>query len=116
MWQRFKQSTNRCFAAPCGVLKFDVERTPKNAKNVAQLCRHCCCPNKQTDNPLASYPLKTQKQMEELIDAKDYEALKNLSQQFMQNDFYEIFSPLSGLPEDTIIIDLYQSLDHIIFA
>lgn len=53
--------------------------------NVAQLCRYCLCPTEDTDNHMANYPLKTEKMIKDLTDARDHKALKALSQQPIDN-------------------------------
>ena len=59
-------------------------------QQVAQLCRHCECPNQDTDKVLPAYPFKAQQQMSDLIEQKDLEALRSMSQQCMHNAFYSI--------------------------
>ena len=58
--------------------------------NVAQLCRYCYCPTEEADNPAARYKMKTQKKIEKLVDKKDLDALKQISQQCIRNAFYPV--------------------------
>ena len=59
-------------------------------KLIAQLCRYCCCPNDQTDEPYATFNLKSQPMIQKLVDNDDREALRALSQQPIQNCWYEV--------------------------
>ena len=52
---------------------------------VAQLCRYCECPTNESDNPKAHYRLKTVTKIKGLVARKDENALKNLSQQLIDN-------------------------------
>lgn len=65
--------------------------------NIQQLCRYCCIPNAETDNPYAKrYPLKTPEMIQPLVDTKDLEGLRALSQNCIDNTWYDIiFSPIS---------------------
>ena len=69
-------------------------------KGVQQLCRYCTCPTDHSDHVRASYPKKTTPLMQGLVDAKDFDGLKKMSQQIIQNAWYKIrFTPaLGGLP------------------
>lgn len=58
--------------------------------NVAQLCRYCHCPTADADNPRANYKLKTQKEIERLVNRQDLDALKAMSQQCIRNAFYSV--------------------------
>ena len=78
-------------------LKVDGEEADKlcgkygvRTGNVAQLCRYCECPTDKSDRPLANYPLKTTKKIQRLIDRKDDEALKQLSQHRINNAMYSL--------------------------
>jgi len=58
---------------------------------IKNLCRYCCVPNEETDDPKASkYPRKTQAMVEELVQAKDIVALKEISQQCFDNCWYKV--------------------------
>lgn len=62
--------------------------------NVKSLCRSCTCPREDTDNPKACYPFKTVEMMEKLIEDKDVDGLKELSQQNIENAWYKVrFNP-----------------------
>jgi hypothetical protein len=67
----------------CG--KFTVR-----TKNVKHLCRYCHCPTDQGDNPLAKYKMKTQGDIQKLIDKGDLVQLKAISQQNIQNAWYKV--------------------------
>jgi hypothetical protein len=58
--------------------------------NVASLCRYCCCPTSYSDDPLADYPRKTVPMIKALIDNKDVEGLKSMSQQQIKNAWHPI--------------------------
>jgi hypothetical protein len=57
-------------------------------EKVSQLCRYCCCPNSQTDEPYATFNLKSQTTIQKLVDNNDDEALRALSQHKFQNCWY----------------------------
>ncbi len=57
---------------------------------VAHLCRYCHCPTAQADNPHANFKLKTQAEIERLIERKDLEGLQAISQQCLRNAFYSV--------------------------
>jgi len=59
-------------------------------RNVKQLCRECECPTLDSDNHLASFRAKTQQRIANLVINKDEPALKNMSQQYILNAFYDI--------------------------
>ena len=81
-------------------IKGDTEEHDKHCghylsrtQKVSQLCRYCTCPNKYTDSPLANYPFKTPEMIQKLVDLNTEVAdkkLRNLSQQKMQNAWYQI--------------------------
>lgn len=56
--------------------------------NVKMLCRYCECPTQRCDDPLANYPVKRMAKIQALIDNKDWQGLKDLSQQYITNAFY----------------------------
>ena len=58
--------------------------------NVSQLCRYCECPTMQSGDPLISFPLKTKNKIQRLVNNGDLDALKGLSQQYIQNAFYPL--------------------------
>jgi len=59
-------------------------------RNVKQLCRYCKCPTHKSDDHLANYPMKAKAQIQALVDKKDLQELKNLSQQCIQNACYKL--------------------------
>ena len=58
--------------------------------NVKQLCRHCCCPTNQSDNIRAKFKKKTPKMIGKLVEKRDTEGLKMISQQNLHNAFHRI--------------------------
>jgi len=58
--------------------------------NVAQLCRYCTCPTQESDLVFALNPQKTVKMIQNLVDARDFDGLQQLSQQCIQNAWYKI--------------------------
>jgi hypothetical protein len=59
-------------------------------QNVACLCRYCECPTEESSNQRANYRLKDPKRITKMIQKKDLEGLKAISQQFIQNAFYKV--------------------------
>ena len=59
-------------------------------RQVAQLCRYCYCPTDECDDPLAHYQKKTVTKIMKLIDKKDYNGLKKISQQLLDNACYKL--------------------------
>lgn len=57
---------------------------------VAQLCRQCCCPTDESDDPWANYAPKTVEKLVRLVQKKDFEGLRALSQQYIQNALYKV--------------------------
>ena len=58
------------------------------------LCRYCCCPTEDSNNPEARYPFKTVPMIKRLVDQGETSALKSLAQQNCKNTFHKIrFSP-----------------------
>lgn len=57
---------------------------------VAQLCRYCTCPTVNSDLVLARYPRKTTPTIKQLVEAQDFEGLRLLSQQMIQNAWYKM--------------------------
>lgn len=58
--------------------------------NVKCLCRFCCCPTSESDNPRANYPRKTVEMIAELVQNNDRQGLKNLSQHNINNALYKL--------------------------
>lgn len=59
------------------------------AKGVKSLCRYCTCPTNEVDDPYADHPRKNPEMLSNLIRKHDMGALKELSQQFIFNMWYE---------------------------
>jgi hypothetical protein len=59
-------------------------------KNVKQLCRYCCCPTSESDDPKHKPKMKTVKMIHRLVQKEDQEALKDLSQQMIENALYRL--------------------------
>jgi len=61
-------------------------------KNVQNLCRYCCVPNDETDDPKASeFPRKSTTMVQDLVNAGDIDGLKAiLSQQYFENCWYKV--------------------------
>lgn len=59
-------------------------------KNIKNICRYCTIPTNETNKHLAKYPYKTVTKIQRLIDREDTEALKEISQQNIQNAMYAI--------------------------
>ncbi len=55
---------------------------------VRNLCRYCLCPTEDTDNVKANYPYKTEPMIKKLVDKKDVEGLRAMSQQPFPNAFH----------------------------
>jgi hypothetical protein len=67
-------------------IKCDTEEADKlvgkygsRGPNVKQICRYCCCPMDESDNPRANYPRKTLDMIKDLIQNNDQEGLKAIS-------------------------------------
>ena len=67
----------------CG--KFTVRTS-----NVKHICRYCHCPTSDADNPNAKYKMKTPQEIQRLVDRGDLEALREMSQQNIQNAWYPV--------------------------
>ena len=59
-------------------------------KNVKHVCRYCHCPTADADNPLAKYPLKTQPEIQKLVQKGKLERLQAISQQYIENAWYDV--------------------------
>jgi len=59
-------------------------------QNVQQLCRHCTCPNNDTDGPHECFPKETPEMIQDMIDQNDKDGLQSVSQQPLQNVWHEI--------------------------
>ena len=58
--------------------------------NVKCICRYCECPTDEADDPFAEYRLKKMANIQRLVDNNDLEALKEVSQQNIQNACYKL--------------------------
>jgi uncharacterized protein Smg (DUF494 family) len=93
--------------------------------NVSQLCRYCCCPTQDTDNPQANYDFKTVPMVKAFVDAKDMVALQDLSQHCFDNAFHKLrFSPINNqgihgaTPSEmlhAILLGTFQMLRDVLF-
>ena len=59
-------------------------------KNVKHVCRYCHCPTSDADNPLAKYPLKTQPEIQKLVEKGKLARLQAMSQQYIENAWYDV--------------------------
>ena len=59
-------------------------------KNVSQLCRYCQCPTHESDDPFGIHQPKTKHLIQSLVNRKDEERLKELSQQMIENATYKL--------------------------
>ena len=78
-------------------MRADMEEADKlcgaytcRALTVSQLCQKCEIPALETNDHLASYPAKTVKKIDRLCRKKDLLGLKELSQQPIDNAFYQL--------------------------
>jgi hypothetical protein len=55
---------------------------------VSQLCRYCCCPLDQSDDPFCRYAKKNVRMMTSLVNNNDVKGLKAMSQQNIRNATY----------------------------
>ena len=59
-------------------------------KGVSNLCRYCDIKNDDTDEPYKTFTMKTQARIEKLVDEEDFDGLKNISQQHLENCWYTV--------------------------
>ena len=60
-------------------------------KNVQNLCRYCCVPNDDTDDPKASnFARKSPRMVQELVNVGDLEGMKAISQQYFTSCWYKV--------------------------
>jgi len=58
---------------------------------VKQLCQHCCCPTDQSKNNIrAKFKKKTHKMIGKLVEKRDTEGLKKLSEHNLHNSFHRV--------------------------
>ena len=94
--------------------------------NVKHVCRYCHCPVTEADDPRANYKLKTQGEIERLVSRGDLDALKQISQQRIQNAWYDVAfheANKSGIhgacPSEklhAILLGIFKYLREIFFA
>ena len=60
---------------------------PRHAKHV---CRYCHCPMNKSDDPRARYKLKTQTEIQNLVQKGQLGKLKAISQQYINNAWYKV--------------------------
>ena len=58
--------------------------------NVKQVCRYCHCPTNKADDPRANYKLKTQSEIQKLVQKGKLDRLQSISQQNIQNAWYDV--------------------------
>ena len=54
------------------------------------MCQHCHCPTEEADDPRVKHKKKNPEQIQKLVDKQDIEGLKAISQQCIQNAWYEV--------------------------
>ena len=59
-------------------------------KNIREVCRYCHAKTKDLGNAYGEFVRRTQEEIQNLIDAEDWEELKEISQQIIQNAWYEL--------------------------
>ena len=58
--------------------------------NIKQICRYCHCPTSKADDPRVTHKMKSQTEIQKLIDQGRLDKLRDLSQQNIRNAFYEV--------------------------
>ncbi len=59
-------------------------------KNVKHVCRYCHCPMGKSDDPRARYKLKTQPEIQNLVEKGELAKLQAISQQHINNAWYKV--------------------------
>ena len=59
-------------------------------EHVKHICRYCHCPMSLADDPRARYPMKTQPEIQNLIEKQKLHQLQQISQQYIQNAWYRV--------------------------
>lgn len=59
-------------------------------RNIRHICRYCHCPTDKADDPRAKHPLKTQPEIQKLIQKQDLVRLQAISQQYIKNAWYDV--------------------------
>ena len=60
------------------------------SRGVSQLCRYCTCPTDESDKCSMYFPYKTEPKIKKLVQKNSLQKLKDLSQQPIDNAFYEL--------------------------
>ena len=55
-----------------------------------QICRKCHIPLQRADDHMAKYPIKTEHEIQQLVENADIEGLRALSQTYLRNCFYNV--------------------------
>lgn len=58
--------------------------------NVKCLCRYCCCPTEESDDPKAKYPMKTPQMINNAIARQEWHKFTYWSQHIIQNAWYDV--------------------------
>jgi hypothetical protein len=58
--------------------------------NVGCLCRYCCCPTEASDDPKASFPMKTPEMIRRAIQKQQWDKLNGWSQHAIKNAWYDV--------------------------
>lgn len=59
-------------------------------KHVKHVCRYCHCPMNESDDPLARHKMKTQPDIQNLVQRGQIHKLKAISQQYIKNAWYKV--------------------------
>ena len=59
-------------------------------KHVKHVCRYCHCPMGKSDDPQARYKLKTQPEIQNLVEKRELAKLQAISQQYINNAWYKV--------------------------
>ena len=78
-------------------LKLDSDEAEKlcgkytsRSGNVKCLCRYCECPTADTDKPYLRYSMKTTAKIMRMVEERDLDGLRNISQQDITNSTYKL--------------------------
>ena len=59
-------------------------------RNIKCICRYCKCPTDKADDPRLTYKMKTPRGIQKLIDRRDLEGLKQISQHSIRNAWHPV--------------------------
>ena len=59
-------------------------------KHVKHICRYCHCPTSNADDPRAKYRMKTQAEIQNLVEKNKKVQLQRISQQYIRNAWYVV--------------------------